>query len=558
MEFKKFCNYASKIEAEASQNTKTEYAADMLKNASGEDLAVATRFIRGNVFPEWDDSKVEVGPSTMYKVLADASGLEPDEVEDLVAEHGGVGDACEHIDFQKDQGQVKLSSMGSSSGLTLEEVYETLENLSQVSGSGSQETKVKTLSNVILDCETSDEAKYFSRIVLENMRIGVGFGLVRDAIAEAFFIDKEEVERALMVTNDTGVVAKTAKEEGVSGLQKLEIELGRPLAPMLAKDGDIEEVLSKISGEDGNVSVEKKFDGARLQIHRKPNGDVSLYTRKLLEVTDSLPDVVEIVNNDVDADSVIVDAEVVAYENEDDDEPLPFQEVMTRLRRKYDVDEKTEEVHLDIHAFDILYKDGEGLIEKSLSERREILEDTCSRTLAEQWSTDDLDKIAELEQQALASGDEGLMVKNPDSQYLPDDRGWNWVKVKPEAETLDCAVVGGEWGEGRREGWIGAFMLAVRDSETGDLRRIGKVGTGLTDEQFEELTERFEPLITSEDGMDIEFDPQIVFEVGYEEIQPSPEYESGYGLRFPRFIGVREDKDIDDIDTVDRVEHLAD
>lgn len=557
MRFKTFCDISSKIENEQSQNKKVELVSRLFKKSSGENLSIATRFIRGNIFPEWDDSKVEVGPKTMYKALAKASGREENEIEELVAEHGGVGKACEHMNFNRNTGQVKISSINKDSvSLELLDVYETLDKVSQISGKGSEKKKINELSNVILDFDSSTEAKYFCRITLGNMRIGVGFGIVRDAISRVFGIKEQVVEKALMVTNDTGLVAKTARENGVEGLKSLDIKVGRPLSPMLAKDGDIEEVIGKISDESGNVSVEKKFDGVRCQIHVDENGDVTLYTRKLEEVTDSLPDVVEIVKEDIEADSVILDSEIVAYDSRNDSEPLPFQEVMTRLGRKYDIEEKKEEVILDIHAFDILYKDGENLLENELSERREVLKETCSKTLAKQWETDSLSRIAEIEQEALRGGDEGVMVKNPSSKYRPDERGWNWVKVKPEAETLECAVVGGEWGEGRREGWIGTFMLAVKNEETGELKEIGKVATGITDEKLEELTNRFEPLIISEDGKEIKFEPEVVFEVGYEEIQPSPDYGSGFGLRFPRFIGVREDKDIDNIDTVSRVEDL--
>lgn len=558
MDFKKFCNYTEKIEDTASQTEKTEYIAEMFQSADGINLNISALYVQGKLFPDWDDSKISVGPATMYKAISEASELTKEEVEDLVAEYGGIGEACEHIDFTgANSGQQKLSSLGGPTALSVEDVHATIDDLSNVSGSGSQETKIKTLANVLLDCSSGTEAKYFSRLVLEEMRIGVGAGIVRDAIAEAFIVDVDAVQHGLMVTNDAGLVAQTASEGGESALKNLEIEIGRPIAPMLAKDGDMEEVMDDVSNGDGQVAVETKYDGARLQCHL--DGDeVTLYTRRLNEVTNSLPDVVEVVKDTVDADTAIIDTEVVAYESEDSEEALPFQEVMKRLRRKYDIEEKADEIHMDIHAFDILYKDGSGQIKKPLTERRNVLEDTVgSEVVADQYYTDSLERIAELEQQALADGDEGLMVKNPSSEYLPDDRGWNWVKIKPEPETLDCVVVGGEWGEGRRAEWVGTFMLAVRDDDTGEFHRIGKVATGVTDEQLEDLTERFEPLIENEDGKDITFKPELVFEVGYEEIQPSPQYESGYGLRFPRFIGVREDKSTSDIDTVSRVEDLA-
>lgn len=555
MDFSTFCKYASSIEDVASNTETIELTADLFTEAE-DDLGVASRFIQGRIFPAWKDTKVEVGPATMYAAISKASGRTEDEVESLVADVGGVGEACEELSFQNDSGQQKLTNLGGSeSSLSLSEVYETLEDLAAVSGSGSQTEKEKTLSNVLLDCESSNEAKYFARLVLGEMRIGVGSGTVRDALALSFNIDSKVIERGLMVTNDVGLVAETARDGGESALSNLEIELFRPVSPMLAQKGVKSDALDD-AGHGGEVVVEYKFDGSRLQIHK--NGDeVKLFTRRMNEVTDSMPDVVDIVREDIQAETAILDAEVVAYESEDATEPEPFQQVMRRLRRKYDIDEMAEEIILDIHTFDILYVNGDSLIDESLAARREHLVDVCGDTLSEQWYADSAEEIADLEANSLAEGHEGVMVKDPSSTYHPNNRGKNWLKIKPDVETLDCVVVGGEWGEGRREGWIGSFMLAVRDEETGDLRTIGKVATGLTDKELEQLTERFEPLIESEEGKEITFSPETVFEVGYEEIQPSPTYTSGYGLRFPRFLGVREDKSIDNADTVSRVADLA-
>lgn len=554
MDFETFCEYASNIEETDKNTEKTDIVSKILKKSSEETLRYTPLYIQGKLFPGWDDSTTDVGPKTVYTALAESSTHTVEEIEDLVADHGGVGAACEHVDFNSPEtGQQKLGSVGTPANLTVLDVANTIEELSDISGSGSKDRKIKVLSNVLLDCKTSLEAKYFTRLVLEKLRIGVGSGTVRDAIAEAFMVNKKSVEYGLMVTNDPGLVAQTAAKDGETGLEQLEIKVGRPVSAMLAKKTDAKNAIDK-ANHDGKVFVEQKYDGARLLIHKDEN-NIQLYTRELVDITNSLPDVVEIVRDAIEADTAIVDSEVVAYESEESDEPLPFKQVMRRLKRKHDIEETSEEVSMDIHCFDILYKNGNELITTPLSERREILEETCNGVVADQWAVESPEKVLELEQKSLANGNEGVMVKNPSSQYKPNNRGWNWIKLKPDAETIDCAVVGGEWGEGRRADWVGSFMLAV-DSDDG-LKEIGKVATGITDEKLEELTERFKPLIESENGKEISFKPEIVFEVGYEEIQESPKYESGYGLRFPKLITVREDKSINDIDTVSRINDLA-
>jgi DNA ligase-1 len=554
MEFSEFSKHAQNIESVSKNTEKKKHLVKLLKGASEETLRHVPIYIQGKLFPSWDDSTTDVGPKTLYTAISRASSVSVEEVEELVAEYGGVGSACEYIDFDgSGDGQQKLGSDGiSDDALSVVDVSEAIHELSNTSGSGSKERKVKTLEGVLLDCDSSTEAKYFCRLVLEELRIGVGGSFVRDAIAEAFMIDSELVEYGLMVTNDPGLVASTAAESGESGLETLQMEVGRPVSAMLARKSTAEESLSKAGRDDGTVVVEEKYDGARLFIH-KQGDDVSLFTRELVDITDSLPDVVDIVHRVVDSDSVILDSEVVAYESEDSDEPLPFKQVMSRLRRKHNIEEASDAVSLDIHCFDILYNDGRELIDMPLSERRKILE-SVTTAVAKQWTVDTSEEILQIEQQALENGNEGVMVKNPDSPYQPDNRGWNWIKIKPEGETLDCVVVGGEWGEGRRSDWVGSYMLAVKDD--GEFKEVGKVATGITEDQLEKLTEVFTPLIKSERGKQIEFKPEVVFEVQFEEIQESPKYGSGYGLRFPRLISVREDKSKDDIDTLDRMESL--
>jgi DNA ligase-1 len=296
------------------------------------------------------------------------------------------------------------------------------------------------------------------------------------------------------------------------------------------------------------------------------------------DVTDPLPEIVEFVEEHV-TPPAIIDGEVVAIG--DDGNPLPFQEILRRFRRKYDVEQAREDVAVELRVFDCLHADGEDLLDAPLTERHDRLEGVMSgggsasngsggsevaaraakragtsSGVSKLWVTDDPDEIAEIDANALEAGHEGIMLKNPNSTYSPGRRGKNWLKRKPDVDTLDLVVTGAEWGEGRRASFLGTFLLSVLDGE--EFETVGKVATGITDEELEELTELLEPLIATQDGTEVDLLPEVVFEVGYEEIQKSPTYSSRYALRFPRFLGVREDKDPDDADTLERVKGLAD
>jgi DNA ligase-1 len=274
------------------------------------------------------------------------------------------------------------------------------------------------------------------------------------------------------------------------------------------------------------------------------------------DVTDPLPEIVEFVETDVTS-PVILDGEVVAVD--EDGSPRAFQEVLRRFRRKHDVDRMREEVELRLHAFDCLHADGEDLLDDPLLERHERLRAVVDdeSAVADLLATDDVEAVESYEAEALAAGHEGIMLKNPDAAYTPGKRGQNWLKRKPDVETLDLVVTGAEWGEGRRANHLGTFLLSARAGENGGYETIGKVATGITDERLAELTDLLDPEIVAQDGTDVEIRPSVVFEVGYEEIQRSPTYSSGYALRFPRFVAVRDDVAPEDADALDRVERLA-
>ena len=608
MEFAAFADRVETLESEPG-DLATVAAVAALLAAADEELPVVTRFLLGRVYPAHDTRTLDVGPALCYEALARAAGtnVTKADVEDRLAETGEIGAVAADLDLGGQQGLTAFaagagdgSGAGEGDGLTVTEVDTTLRELAAETGEGSESRKLDTLFG-LFNRSSPAEAKVLARLVLGEMRLGVGEGAVRDAVAEAFLAEPSEpevsaddddadtdstladfgtdadtelagddepvthatdeelgaVERALQVTNDYGHVAALAREDGAEGLAEERLRVGRPVQAMLAQAGTAADAVESFE----TVGVETKFDGARVQVHYDPAGASTtdgeplapeVYSRNMDDVTDALPEVVEYVEAHVDA-PVILDGEVVAVD--DDGDPLPFQEVLRRFRRKHDVDRMREEVSLELHAFDCLHAEGDDLLDAPLRERHDRLADVLPDAAAEVTLVDSVDAIERIEAEALEAGHEGIMLKDPDSAYTPGDRGAAWLKRKPDVETLDAVVVGAEWGEGRRAELFGTFLLAVRDGD--DFVPIGKVATGLTDEELVALTDRLDPHVIDESGTEITFRPAVVLEVGYEEIQRSPTYASGYALRFPRFLGVREDKDPSDVDSLDRIERLT-
>ncbi|WP_135363128.1 ATP-dependent DNA ligase LigA [Halosimplex halophilum] len=566
MEFAAFAERARAIEAESADSDVRERVTDLLA-AAGPDLPVVARYVQGRVFPAHDSTKLDIGPALCYEAIAKAAGrnVTADDVEERVADVGDVGEVAASYDFGGQRGLAAFGAggggdsgdgHGGSDGLTVAEVDAELRDLAATEGSGSHDTKRDILFGLFNRTE-GDEARYLARLVLSEMRIGVGDGTVRDAVADAFDVPVEAVERALQVTNDHGEVAVVARDEGRDGLESLGLEVGRPVGAMLAQAGTVTDALD----DWGEAAVEWKFDGARVQVHYDPDGiddgvTTALFSRNMEDVTDPLPEVVEFVEESLDAPAIL-DGEVVAVA--EDGSPLPFQEVLRRFRRKHDVAKAREDVTVEFRAFDCLHAGGDDLLDDPLTDRHDrlaaVLGEAGTDALSEPTVSEDPDEIAAIEADALDAGHEGIMLKNPESAYTPGRRGKQWLKRKPDVETLDLVVTGAEWGEGRRAELLGTFEVAARTDD--GFAPLGKVATGITDEELEELTELLEPHVLSEDGADVDIDPSVVFEVGYEEIQTSSTYSGGYALRFPRFLGVREDIDPTDADSLERVERLA-
>ena len=550
--FLAFAKLCQKVEAVSGSLEKIDLVAAFLADLDEAELSVACSFIMGTLFPPSLDLVMGVGPRILYEALAKACGCPAEQISEMLRATGDPGLVAAGI--VEKRRPLGFAAFQEAEPLSIKDVYERFVAIARVSGKRSQDAKVKNLQFLFSQAD-SLEARYIARLAIEDMRIGIGEGGVRDAVARAFSksgADAEKVERAYNLTNDMGQVAVAARR---GTLAELSVMINHPIKMMLASLG---ESISSALGEIGTAAVEWKYDGARVQIH-KEGENVAVFSRRMENVTASMPEIV-LAARHITAKSAILDGEAVAIGK--DGRPKAFQEILKRFRRKYNVEKLAAQIPLRLFLFDLIYLDGKSVTHLPLSERRALLEKITKQNpasfalLADQVLSDSVEAVEEIYRQALNAGHEGLILKNPSSVYAPGKRGKNWLKIKPVMETLDLVVIGAKWGEGRRASFLGSYRLGCRDTATGNLLDMGYVATGLTDEALAELTSMFRELILLEKGMEVEIKPAVIFEVAYEEIQRSPNYSSGYALRFPRMVAVRDDKSLEEADSLERVVSL--
>lgn len=552
MEYSALAAVYRRLEETSADTEKVETLAAAFADAD-DILPAIVQLARGIVFAPWQPADLGVSSSLTKRAVVKATGVDGDRIEEWWKETGDLGGAAERAVEQQRQ-QTLFSNT-----LTVEQVYDRLQELATYGGSGSQDRKVDAVAGLVSDADP-EEARYVVRTVLGNLRVGVGEGTVRDAVAQAFDVPVDAVEHAFQVTNDFRIVAETARDGGESELRELSVELFRPVQSMLAKKAEaLPNGLADV-GEGELTYLEYKYDGARVQVHK--NGEeVRVFTRRLVDVTDQFPDVVRAVRSRVTAERCILDGELVGYDPETN-EPVPFQQFSRRIKRKYEVERLAEEIPVVFYAFDVLF-DGEPTLDEPLRRRLDRLDgllDPKPRSVerAAHLVPEEVADADAFYREALEAGHEGVMLKNLDASYEPSRRVGTMAKVKPVMETLDLVVPRGQYSEGRRSEQLGRLFLACYDTDHGEFREIGRLATGYTDEELAALTKTLEPLITEREGRRVELSPEVVLEIEYEEIQESPEYDSGYALRFPRFIQVRDDLGPTDADTCERVEELYD
>jgi DNA ligase-1 len=513
--FQALARLCEALEATTKRNEKKALIRAFLLRLGAGEVAPALAFLTGRVFPDADDRVLDVGGRTVWRL---------------------------------DQG--RKQALLDSTPLTIPAVSRLFAEVAQVRGQRSRRRKEELIER-LLSQATPLERKYLIRLILGEMRIGVVDGVALEATAEAASVDASLVRRAAMLLGDLGQVAELALTQGAAGLRGVRVTLFTPVKPMLATMAyDVAEVLS---AQGGSMGFEYKFDGARVQLHLQ-GGDVKVFSRRLTDVTPSVPEVVEAAKTQITAETALLDGEVVAYGEEG--RPLPFQDLMRRFRRIHRVDALMETVPLRLYLFDVLLLNGEMLIDHPYQERWRRLAAVCEPTLlADRLVTDCVAKAQAFLNAAVTHGHEGLVAKALHSRYTPGTRGRQWFKIKP-VETLDLVITAADWGYGRRTGWLSNYHLAARNAATGEYWSVGKTFKGLTDEEFQAMTRRLQQIAARETRYTVYVTPRIVVEVAFNEIQRSPQYPSGFALRFARITRIREDKGPEDADTLDRLQAL--
>jgi len=547
-----------KLESISGKLEKTHIISKLLIETPKDLLEKIVLLIDGRVFPSWSDEELGVANQLMTRAISKSYGISTDNVVKNFKRTGDLGKTVEELASKR-----KQATLGKKE-LVIDKVFENVQLIAKQTGDGSQDRKLNLITELLVQANPK-EAKYIVRTILGELRIGVAEGILRDAIAEAFKVSPENIENAWFLNPDYGEIAKIAKERGKEGLEKVKIELGKPIMVLLAeKSPSLEEAINSFD----KVALEYKYDGARFLVHKKQD-KIWIFTRRLENVTKAFPDVVELCKKYILTDICIVDGEALAIDSKTK-RPLPFQIISQRIKRKYDIEKTIKEIPVQLNLFDIVYLNGKILFDLPLEKRRKILKETIKEIpgkiqLAKQLITKNLKEADAFYKEALKAGHEGLIVKNLDAKYQPGRRvAGGWLKVKPVMESLDLVIIGATWGTGKRAGWLGSYILGCRDPDTGKFLECGMLGTGIKEKKtnpedvtFLEMTKLLKPYVEAEKGNEIKIKPKIVIEVAYEEIQKSPTYSSGWALRFPRFLRLRTlDKSPEEADTVERIANL--
>ena len=443
---------------------------------------------------------------------------------------------------------LRSEPVATEASVSLAEVDATFTEIAGLSGKGSQQRRREALGRLFARA-TADERDFLSRLVLGEIRQGALEGILVESIADATGIPGDAIRRAVMLASDPAAVAVTAMTEGPAGLDRFRLEPMSPVRPMLASPvesmGEAMEAL-------GEAALEYKLDGARVQIHRVGR-DVRIFSRRLNDVTTSLPDVVEAALAQP-ASEFIVDGEVIALRP--DGRPQPFQTTMRRFGRKIDVDEMRSKLPLDVFLFDCLRRDGGDLIDRPLAERAAGLVDATNQGVRiPRLVTADPDAATGFLRGAFESGHEGVMAKSLTSLYSAGNRGTDWLKIK-QAHTLDLVVLAAEWGSGRRKGWLSNLHLGAREPRDGSFVMLGKTFKGLTDKMLAEQTKALLALEIGREDHVVHVKPEFVVEIAVSDIQSSPQYPAGMALRFARVKRFRADKTASEADTIETVRRI--
>ncbi|MFW9850835.1 MAG: ATP-dependent DNA ligase, partial [Candidatus Thorarchaeota archaeon] len=567
----------AEIESASGSLEKTQLFSEVLKDASSGEIGKLVALTMSKLHPDWTGQpELGIAEKMAIQVVAGSVSASESDVNEVLRATGDLGATVEKL-LQKG-GQMSLFPQES----TVSDVYDILDEVSNISGPGSNRAKIAKLVGLISDSQPI-EAKYILRIITGSLRLGLGDMGIMDALSLAFVGSRNArpaIEHAFNVCSDLATVASILAIDGIGTIeQAIRVAVGTPIRMMAAKKlSNAREILEKAGGK---VLVEYKYDGERVQVHKKGD-DVVLFSRRQEVITSQYPDVVEYVQKNVKATVCVLEGECIAIDS-NTGRTKPFQELMRR-RRKTGIEEMQDEVPVAIRFFDVLYVNDRDTTSLPMLERREILEniiDVCDDvdiTMGE--VTDNPERLEEIFSEALESGNEGIIAKaiHNDSTYQAGSRSWLWIKLKASykegfTDSVDLVVVGAMYGRGKRTSLYGAILASAYDPVNDTYPTVCKIGTGFTDEILQEFKNRLDrikiskmhPKVLSDIKADVWFEPEEVIEVLGDEITISPTHHAGRGriesgglaIRFPRFTGRwREDKDPTQATTVNDLVEL--
>ncbi len=574
MQFQTLAEYFDRLEATSSRLELIRILSTLFHEVhSADEVEEICYLVQGRIAPFFAPIEIGMAEKTIADALSHAFAIDREEVLIEFDRLGDMGLAAQKIAKGKHK---------ETSSVSVKEVFDILTEIANTSGNGTVEKKITLFSDLLKKLD-SVSIKHVVRIPLSNLRLGIGDPTIMDALAAVKLGDKKlrsYLEGAYNRTSDLGLIARTLWEAknpvaGVDAIEKLSVQVGKPIRSELCERlPDAKKVIEKM----GEVDAQYKYDGFRVQIHKKGN-DIWIFSRNLENMTHMFPELIEAAKQDIDAKSVILDGEALAY-NAVSEEFLPFQET-TKRRRKHNIAEVAEKLPLRAFIFDILYKDGKQLLDTPLQERQKMLKETIIKDdtllLAENNLIDDAQKLQNMLDDAITKGLEGVVIKKMNSKYEAGARNFNWVKLKRHnagelKDTIDCVLLGYVSGKGKRTAFgAGALLVGVYDKKEDVFVTVSKIGTGLTDEEWTSIRERSKGLerdhkparVISLIQPSVWLEPKIVIEVLADEITRSPIHtagavleenkvvESGYALRFPRLVSFRDnDKSPEDATTV--------
>ncbi len=553
MQYSKLAQLYEEISSTTKRLEKIEILSKFLKYLHTDEKDVLY-LLTGNIYPNHDERKIGISNQLTIKAISKTTGTEIKKVVHEWKKIGDLGKVAEELIRNKKQSTLQ------SHILTTEKVLENLRKLPDLEGKGTVDKKISLITE-LLTSTSSVEAKYLTRTLIGDLRIGIQESTIKEAISSAFFDRNKEasekIQKAIDKSNDIVAVFEIANKGKLKELEKVSLDVGKPIKAMLSQKVSTIEEGFKALGKP--CAIEYKYDGFRLIIHKKED-KIILFTRRLENVTKQFPEVVNYALEYVNGDSFILDTEAVGFDRKTK-KYLPFQNVSQRIRRKYHIENMQEEFPIEINVFDILYYDGKSLLDEPFEKRtaliKKIIEHNPYKIIsAKQIITGDEKKAKEFYKRSLEENQEGVMMKNLSAIYQPGSRVGHMLKIKPEGRDFDLTITGAEYGTGKRSGWLSSFILSCREDEK--YLEVGKVGTGISEKEgdkitFDELTKLIKPLIIEEKGREVKIKPKIVVAVIYQEIQKSPNYNSGFALRFPRVTALRPDKPLSEIATLKEV-----